>query len=116
MGYYVRVLLERWEDRPPIDLLAFSRRYGHELRLDRSAETEVEDPPTPGGRLCRDHGKREAPPLGGASSFWGANHRVMSLLRPRGCASVRPRELHVPIEDRLADVDAGARCRRQRQW
>ena len=44
MGYYVRALLERWEDRPLSDLLAFSRDYGHELRLERSAETAVDDP------------------------------------------------------------------------
>ncbi|HEX5782383.1 MAG TPA: hypothetical protein VFX80_10695 [Solirubrobacteraceae bacterium] len=34
MGYYMRVLLEDWEERPLSELLAHSRAYGHELRTD----------------------------------------------------------------------------------
>ena len=34
MGYYIRVLLEEWEDRPLGDLVAHSREYGRELRPD----------------------------------------------------------------------------------
>jgi hypothetical protein len=34
MGYYIRVLLTEWEDRPLSELVAHSRKYGHELRPD----------------------------------------------------------------------------------
>lgn len=44
VGYYVRALLERWEDLPLSDLIAFSREYGHELRPERPGETPVDDP------------------------------------------------------------------------
>lgn len=44
VGYYMRALLEEWEDRPLSDLLAFSREYGHELQVERPAETPVDDP------------------------------------------------------------------------
>ena len=40
----MRALLESWQDRPLSDLLAFSREYGHELRLERPGETPVDDP------------------------------------------------------------------------
>lgn len=42
MGYCVRALMGPWEDGPPSDLLAFSREDGHELRLERAAETAVD--------------------------------------------------------------------------
>jgi hypothetical protein len=44
VGYYMRALLEEWEERPLSDLIAFSREYGQELRPERPAETPVDDP------------------------------------------------------------------------
>jgi hypothetical protein len=35
----------------------------------------------------------------------GREPHVVLLLRPRGCALARPRELRVPVEDRLADLE-----------
>jgi hypothetical protein len=37
VGYYMRALLAEWEPRPLSDLIAFSREYGHELRVEGAA-------------------------------------------------------------------------------
>ena len=44
VGYYLRALVQHWEERPLSDLLAFCREYGHELRPEHPAQTPIDDP------------------------------------------------------------------------
>lgn len=56
MGYYLRVLLTEWEERPLSDLVAFSREYGHELRPG----APLDDPAWRGADV---YGPRTASPI-----------------------------------------------------
>jgi hypothetical protein len=44
VAYYLRVLLEEWDERPLGDLIAFTRDSGETLRPDRLDTTSVDNP------------------------------------------------------------------------
>jgi hypothetical protein len=98
MGYYMRVLLEEWDERPLSDLISFSRDYGELLRPARPDATPVDNP-----------GWREADLLGPSSTA----PIELEVALDDGTADCLVREELGELREELDDSDSDAGAKRR---